>query len=211
MSASCLLGLAAHGDAPRGHAHHAPERGPRPVGYRRPGLQRQMDALPVTGTSGWAAAGRRRSGRVSWAVYNQANTKNPRAVRAARRAFRPSGRSLSSMRSTRLAAPMPIAQVAAYRHGRRMASRAQPSTRICAGSPDRRPGSCSGRGLWGAGMLGSPEPCPLERAGRAGGDGDRPVAGCQLGPGQRLAVDLPAAVGGHHRPAWADVGDLLEG
>jgi hypothetical protein len=55
---------------------------------------------------------------VSWAVYSQANKQNPSAVRAAKLAFRATERSLSSMRSPKLAAPMPNAQVAAYRHGR---------------------------------------------------------------------------------------------
>jgi hypothetical protein len=130
----------------RGHAHSAPERGPRPVGHWRLGLQRQTAAPLVVGTAGWVAAGSRRSGRVSWAVDNQTNTKKPIAVRAAMRAFCPSGRSLSSMRSPKLAAPMPNAQVAAYRRGRSVASRAHRSSRICGRPRGRRSRSCSGRG-----------------------------------------------------------------
>ena len=132
--------------ARRGHDHSDPERGPRPVGYRRPGLQRQTAAPPVVGTAGWVARPRRRSGRVSWAVNSQANKQNPSAVRAAKLAFRATERSLSSMRSPKLAAPMPNAQVAAYRHGRSMASRAHRSTRTCGRSRWRRSRSCSGRG-----------------------------------------------------------------
>jgi hypothetical protein len=115
------------------HAQRAAERGPALAGNRRRlgGLERQRAAQLWSMTAGSVAGcgRRRRSGRVSWAVYSQAKTEKPVAVRIARGTFWTSERSLSSIRSPRLAPPTPTPQVAAYRHGRSTASCAHRSTR----------------------------------------------------------------------------------
>ena len=127
----------------RGHDQSHWDRAPRPVAGRRPvDPERQRAAQRCLGRAALTAGHGRwpRNERVSWAVYTQANTKKPTAVRMARGALRASERSLSSMRSPRLAPPMPIAQAAAYRHGRSTASCAHrsinPSDRLgCRRSP----------------------------------------------------------------------------
>jgi hypothetical protein len=127
----------------RGHDHSRWERAPQPAADRRPGdPERQRAAQLGLGMAELAAARGPwpRDERVSRAVYIQANAKKPTAVRMARGALRARERSLSNRRSPRLAAPVPIAQVAAYRQGRSAASCAHrsinPSGRLgCRRSP----------------------------------------------------------------------------
>jgi hypothetical protein len=137
--------------AGRGHDQSRWERAPRPVAGRRPGdPERQRAAQLCVGMAALTVSHGRwpRDERVSWAVYTQANIKKPTAVRMARGAFRARERSLSSIRSPRLAAPMPIAQAAAYRQGRSTATcvhrSINPSGRLdCRRSPwHSGPGSC---------------------------------------------------------------------
>jgi hypothetical protein len=111
----------------RGHNQSHWDRALRPEEGRRPGdPARQPVAQPCLGLGmAGLAAGRGRwprNERVSWAVYIQANAQKPTAVRTARGALRARERSLSSRRSPRLAAPMPIAQMATYLQGRSAAS-----------------------------------------------------------------------------------------
>jgi len=139
----------------RRHVQSHWDRAPRPAaGRRRAGdPARQPVAQPRLGLGmAGLAAGRGRwprNARVSGAVYTQATAQKPTAVRMARGALRARERSLTSMRSPRLAAPMPSAQMATYLQGRSAASCPHRSSNTSGRLGRRRspwrsgPGSCT--------------------------------------------------------------------